>query len=50
MGEMPKDYRKANITPVFKKCKEDPGKHRPLSLSSIPGNVMEQLMLYAIFK
>ncbi|NXI08561.1 RTBS polymerase, partial [Irena cyanogastra] len=48
-GEVPEDWRKANVTPVFKKGKkEDPGNYRPVSLTSIPGKVMEQLVLGAV--
>jgi len=43
---VPEDWRRANVTPVFKKGKkEDPGNYRPVSLTSIPGKVMEQLIL-----
>ncbi|GAB0186537.1 mitochondrial enolase superfamily member 1 [Grus japonensis] len=50
-GEVPGDWRKANVTPVFKKGKkEDPGNYRPVSLFSIPGKVMEQLILGVINK
>ncbi|XP_064919062.1 uncharacterized protein LOC135579494 isoform X2 [Columba livia] len=45
-GEVPEDWRKANVTAVFKKGKkEDPGNYRPVSLTSVPGKVMEQLRL-----
>ncbi|GAB0183184.1 mitochondrial enolase superfamily member 1 [Grus japonensis] len=51
IGEVPKDWRKANVTPVFKKGKkEDPGNYRSASLTSIPGKVMEQLILEVISK
>ncbi|GAB0210329.1 mitochondrial enolase superfamily member 1 [Grus japonensis] len=50
-GEVPEDWRKASVTPVFKKGrKEDPGNYRPVSLTSIPGKVMEQLILGVINK
>jgi len=50
-GEVPKDWRKANVTPIFKKGKkEDPGNYRSVSLTSIPGKVMEQLILEVIIK
>jgi len=50
-GEVPEDWRKANVTPIFKKGKkEDPGNYRPVSLTSIPGKVMEQLFLEVIIK
>jgi len=50
-GEVFEDWRKANITPVFKKGKkEDPGNYRPVSLTSIPGKVMEQLILEVMIK
>ncbi|PKU43345.1 hypothetical protein llap_6347 [Limosa lapponica baueri] len=41
-GKVPEDWRKANVIPVFKKGKkEDPGNYRPVSLTSIPGKMME---------
>ena len=50
-GEGPEDWRKAIVTPIFKKGKkEDPGDYRPLSLTSIPGKVMEQLILEVIIR
>ena len=49
--DMPEDWRKASVTPIFKMSKkEDPGNYRPVSLMSIPGKVMEQLILGVISK
>jgi len=48
---VPEDWRKASVTPIFKKGKkEDPGNYRPVSLTSVPGKVMEQLILEVIIK
>jgi len=45
------DWRKANVTPIFKKGKkEDPGNYRLVSLTSILGEMMEQIILEVIIK
>ena len=48
-GEVPEDWRLASVTPIYKKgCREDPGNYRPGSLTSVPGNIMEQIVLREI--
>lgn len=48
-GELPENWKKAHVIPVFNKGKkEDPGNYRLASLTSIPGKAMEQLILEVI--
>ena len=41
---MPEDWKKANVTLVFKK-KKDLDNYRPVSFTSIPGKVVERFIL-----
>ena len=48
-GVVPADWKKANVTPIFKKgSKGDPGNYRPVSLTSVACKIMESVLRDAI--
>ncbi|KAK4829440.1 hypothetical protein QYF61_004315 [Mycteria americana] len=49
IGEVPDDWGLANVMSIYKKGrKEDPGNYRPVSLTSVPGKIMERFILSAL--
>jgi len=50
-GVVPDDWRRANVTPIFKKgTKMDPGNYRPVSLTSVCCKILEGLLKTTIMK
>ncbi|KAK4827324.1 hypothetical protein QYF61_016574 [Mycteria americana] len=48
-GEVPADWKLASVIPIYKKgVREDPGNYRPVSLTSVPGKIMENIILGSI--
>ena len=44
-GDVPADWRVANVMLIFTKGrKDDPDSYRPISLTSVPGKVMEWII------
>jgi len=44
-GVVPEDWRRANVTPIFKKgAKSEPGNYRPVSLTSVSCKLLETLV------
>jgi len=48
-GEVPVNWRLVNVTPIYNQgWEQDPGNYRSVSLTSVPGKAMEQIILSAI--
>ena len=50
-GEVPEDWRYANVTPIYKKGpKHDPGNYRPVSLTSVCCKLLESILRDELMK
>ena len=48
-GEVPSDWRDANVAPIFKKGEHyDPANYRPISLTSIPCKIFEHVIVSSL--
>ncbi|KAK4818859.1 LOW QUALITY PROTEIN: hypothetical protein QYF61_020078 [Mycteria americana] len=48
-GKVPADWKLACVIPIYKKAaREDPGNYRPVSLTSLPGKIVEKIILGTI--
>ena len=48
-GEVPEDWRTANVAPVFKKGEHyEPSNYRPVSLTSVPCKILEHIIVSTV--
>lgn len=48
--EIPVNWELENVVSIFTGKKEDPGNYRPVSLNSVPSEIMETVILGVIEK